>query len=220
MLLFDSNLLRFSTQHDPILDPKLAPISPSFPLLFQITFPTRFPTSFWTDFGRQIDFKIDQKSIKHFFQNQPTNKSYFSFIFDHISKTISCSSKMVGFQNSFQNLLFLCVFFRHPTMPTEANTRHATHWKIIENHIKKSMFFASKLSWFSILFGIDFQVRNLDVLGKVLGSILASISDHVRVQNDVRTASKNHHEKRCQHKPNMNPNMTPRGLPNRHHGSA
>ena len=33
------------------------------------------------------------------------------------------------------------------------------------------------------------------------------------VQNDVRTASKNHHEKRCQHEPNMSPNMTPRGLP-------
>ena len=70
------------------------------------------------------------------------------------------------------------------------------------------------------IFGIDFQVRNLDVLGKVLGSILASISDHVGVQNDVRTASKNHHEKRCQHKPNMSPNMTPSGLPNRPHGSA
>ena len=98
MLLFDSNLLRFSTQHDPILDPKLAPVSPSFALLFQITFPTRFPTSFWTDFGSQIDFKIDQKSIKKFFQNQPTNKSYFSFLFDQISKTISCSSKMVDVQ--------------------------------------------------------------------------------------------------------------------------
>ena len=110
MLLFDSNLLRFSTQHDPILDPKLAPISLSFALLFQITFPTRFPTSFWTDFGPQIDFKIDQKSIKKFFQNQPTNKSYFSFIFNQISKTISCSSKMVDFRKSFQNLMFLQVF--------------------------------------------------------------------------------------------------------------
>ena len=86
---------------------KLAPISPSFALLFQITFPTRFPTSFWTDFGPQIDFKIDQKSIKKFFQNQPTNKSYFSFIFNQISKTISCSSKMVDFRKSFQNLVFL-----------------------------------------------------------------------------------------------------------------
>ena len=70
------------------------------------------------------------------------------------------------------------------------------------------MIFPSKLSLFSIIFGTDFQVRNLDVLGKVLGSILASISDHVGVQNDVRTASKNHHEKGCQHDPNMNPNMT------------
>ena len=103
-------LLRFSSQHDPILDPKLASISPSFALLFQITFPTRFPTSFWIDFGPQIDFKIDQKSIKKFFQNQPTNKSYFSFIFNQISKTISCSSKMVDVQKSFQNLMFLYVF--------------------------------------------------------------------------------------------------------------
>ena len=110
MLLFDSNLLRFSTQHDPILDPKLASISPSFALLFQITFPTRFPTSFWTDFGPQIDFKIDQKSIKKFFQNQPTNKSYFSFIFNQISKTISCSSKMVDFRKSCQNRMFFQVF--------------------------------------------------------------------------------------------------------------
>ena len=107
MLLFDPYLLRFSTQHDPILDPKLAPISPSFALLFQITFPTRFPTSFWSDFGPQIDIKIDQTSIKQFFQNQPTNKSYFSFIFNQISKTISCSSKMVDFRKSFQNLVFL-----------------------------------------------------------------------------------------------------------------
>ena len=107
MLLFDSNLLRFSTQHDPILDPKLAPISLSFALLFQITFPSRFPTSFWNDFGPQIDVKIDQKSIKKFFQNQATNQSYFSFIFNQISKTISCSSKMVDFRKSFQNLLFL-----------------------------------------------------------------------------------------------------------------
>ena len=112
------------------------------------------------------------------------------------------------------------MFFRHPLMPTKANTRHATHWKIIKNHIKKTMIFLSKFSLFSITFGIDFQVRNLDVLGKVLGSILASISDHVGVQNDVRTASKNHHEKRCQHKPNMNPNMTPRGLPKRPYESA
>ena len=110
MLLFDSNLLRFSAQHDPILDPKLAPISPSFALLFPITFPTRFPTSFWTDFGPQIDFKIDQKSIRNVFQNQATNKPYFSFIFDQISKTISCSSKMVDVQKSFQNLVFLHVF--------------------------------------------------------------------------------------------------------------
>ena len=46
MFVFDFNLLRFSTQHDPILDPKLAPINPSFALLFPITFPPRFPTSF------------------------------------------------------------------------------------------------------------------------------------------------------------------------------
>ena len=85
----------------------MAPISLSFALLFQITFPTRFPTSFWSDFGPQIDVKIDQKSIKKFFQNQPTNQSYFSFIFNQISKTISCSSKMVDFRKSFQNLMFL-----------------------------------------------------------------------------------------------------------------
>ena len=107
VVMFCSNLLRFSTQHDPILDPKLAPISLSFALLFQITFPTRFPTSFWSDFGPQIDVKIDQKSIKKFFQNQPTNQSYFSFIFNQISKTISCSSKMVDFRKTFQNLVFL-----------------------------------------------------------------------------------------------------------------
>ena len=141
--MFCSNLLRFSTQHDPILDPKLAPISPSFALLFQITFPTRFPTSFWTDFGPQIDFKIDQKSIRNFFQNQATNKSYFSFIFDQISKTISCSSKMVDVQKSFQNLVGF--FFRHPLMPTKANTRHATHSKIIKKPHPKSMNGGSKL---------------------------------------------------------------------------
>ena len=108
MLLFDSNLLRFLTQHDPILDPMLALISPSFALLFPITSPTRFPTSFWTDFGPQIELKINPKSINIFFQNQPTNKSYFSVLFDQISKTISCSSKMVDVQKSFnaQALVF------------------------------------------------------------------------------------------------------------------
>ena len=109
-VFFDSNLLRFSAQHDPILDPKLASISPSFALLFPITFPTRFPTSFWIDFGPQINLKINQKSINNFFQNHLTNKSYFSFIFDQISKTISCSSKMVDVQKSFQNQMFLHVF--------------------------------------------------------------------------------------------------------------
>ena len=73
MLLFDPKFLRFSAQHNPILDPMLALITPSFALLFPITVPTRFPTSFWTDFGPQIDFKIDQSSIKHVFQNQATN---------------------------------------------------------------------------------------------------------------------------------------------------
>ena len=106
-LLFDRPFGPHFSDFDPILDPKLAPISPSFALLFPITFPTRFPTSFWTDFGPQIDVKIDQKSIKKFFQNQPTNQSYFSFIFNQISKTISCSSKMVDFRKSFQNLVFL-----------------------------------------------------------------------------------------------------------------
>ena len=49
--------------------------------------------------------KINQKM----FQNQSTNKFYFSFIFNQISKTISCSSKMVDFRKSFQNLMFLHV---------------------------------------------------------------------------------------------------------------
>ena len=110
MRFFDPNLLRFSAQHDPILVPMLAPINPSFALLFPITVPTRFPTSFWTDFGPQIDFKIDQKSIKKVFQNQATIKSYFSFIFDEISKTTACSSKIVDVQKSIPNLVFLYVF--------------------------------------------------------------------------------------------------------------
>ena len=144
MLLFDSNLLRFSTQHDPILDPKLAPISPSFALLFPITIPTRFPTSFWTDFGPQIDFKIDQKSIRNVFQNQATNKPYFSFIFDQISKTISCSSKMVDVQKSFKNLVFLYVLY---TSAHANESKHAT-CNAFKNHQKphpKSMNGGSKL---------------------------------------------------------------------------
>jgi hypothetical protein len=88
----------------------LAPITTSFALLFPITFPIRFPTSFWTNFAPQIDLKINQKSIRNFFQNQATNKSYFSFIFDQIPETISCSSKMVDVQKSFQNLMFFVCF--------------------------------------------------------------------------------------------------------------
>ena len=112
------------------------------------------------------------------------------------------------------------MFFRHPIMPTKANTRHATHWKITKNHVKKSTIFLSKFNLFSIIFGTDFQVRNLNVLEKVLGAILASTSDHVGAQNDIRTAAKNQHEKRCLHEPNISPNMTPRGLPKRPHESA
>ena len=140
--MFCSNLLRFSTQHDPILDPKLAPISLSFALLFQITFPSRFPTSFWSDFGPQIDVKIDQKSITKFFQNQPTNQSYFSFIFNQISKTISCSSKMVDVQKSFQNLMFLHAFLSS----AHANeSKHAT-CNALKNHQKP----CQKINYFSI----------------------------------------------------------------------
>ena len=140
MFFFDSNLLRFSAQHDPILDPKLAPISPSFALLFPITFPTRFPTSFWNDFGPQIDSKINQKSIRHFFQHQATNKSYFSCIFDQISKTISCSSKMVDVQKSFKNMMFLHVF---QTSAHANQSKHATcnAFKIHQKPYPKSMIF-------------------------------------------------------------------------------
>ena len=206
------------TQHKPNLDPKLAPTSLSFALLFQITFPSRFPTSFWTDFGPQIDFKIDQKSIRNFFQNQFTNKSYFSSIFNQISKTISCSSKMVDVQKSFQNLLVLYVFLDIRSCQPKQTRDMQRIEQSPKTISKKQRFFYRNV--FSIIFGTDFQVRNLDILRKVLGSILASISDHVGVQNDVRTASKNHHEKRCQHEPNMSPNMTPRGLAKRPHDSA
>ena len=187
----------------------LAPISPPFALVFPITFPTQCPISFWTIFGPQIDFKIDQKSVGNFFKNQATNKSYFSFIFDQIPKTISCSSKMVDVQKSFQNLVFLQLF---QTSAHANKSKHAT-CNAFKNHQKpnpKSMNFSLKLNEFSIIFGIDFQVRNSDVLGKVLGSILASISDHVGVQNDVRTASKNHHIKSCQHEPQHDPKRPPK----------
>ena len=128
----------------------------------------------------------------------PTNKSYFKQVLQ--TSPISASSsikfrrqphvqaKWSMFKNRSKTLCF-CMFFRHPLMPTKANTRHATHSKIIKSHIPNQRF-SLKLHAFSIIVGIDFQVRNLDVLGKVLGSILASISDHVGVQNDVRTASK------------------------------
>ena len=87
----------------------LAPTTPSFALLFPITFPIRFPTSFWTDLGPQFDFKIDQKSMKNCIQHQVTSKSYFSFIFDQSSKTISCSSKMVDVQKC-SNAMCFCMF--------------------------------------------------------------------------------------------------------------
>ena len=149
MFLFDSNLLRFSTQHDPILDPMLALISPSFALLFPITFPIRFPTSFWIDFGPQINLKINPKSIKDFFQNPPTNKSYFSFIFNQILKTISCSSKMVDFRKSCQNLMFLQVFY----ISDHANqSKHAT-CNALKNHQKP----CQKINYFSIDFQLIFD---------------------------------------------------------------
>ena len=128
-------------------------------------------------------------------------------------------AKWSMFKNRSKTYGFLCAF------ETSAHTNKSKHatcnaFKKHQKPYPKSMSFSLQLNNFSIIFGSVFQVRNLDVLGKVLGSILASISDHVGVQNDVRTASKNHHEKRCQHKPNMSPNMTPRGLQNRPHGSA
>ena len=91
----------------PHLGPQVGLYKPIFCFSFSDHLSNSDPTSFWSDFGPQIDVKIDQKSIKKFFQNQPTNQSYFSFIFNQISKTISCSSKMVDFRKSFQNLVFL-----------------------------------------------------------------------------------------------------------------
>ena len=82
------------------------------------------------------------------------------------------------------------------------------------------MMFSLNLSLFSIIFGIDFQVRNLDVLGKVLGSILASISDHVGVQNDVRTASNNHQENDANMTPTWPQEASQNGLMNRRRGGV
>ena len=137
VVIFCFNLFRFSIQHDPILDPKLAPISPSFDLLFPITFPIRFPTSFWTDFGPQIDSKINSDtSSKIKLQTTPISASS-SIKFRRQSHV---QAKWSIFKNRSKTECF-CMFFKHPLMPTQANTRHATHSKIIRNHIQNQRFF-------------------------------------------------------------------------------
>ena len=126
VVMFCFNLLRFSSQHDPILDPKLAPISLSFALLFQITFPSRFPTSFWIDSGPQINLKINPKSMKNSskinLQTSPISASS-SIKFRRQSHV---QAKWSIFKNRSKTCCF-CMFFRLPLMQTKANKRHATH---------------------------------------------------------------------------------------------
>ena len=140
MLLFDPNLLRFSTQHDPILDPKLAPINPSCALLFPITFPTRFPTSFWTGFGPKLIPKSikNQSDISSTIKLQTSPSSASSSI--KFRRQSHVQAKWSMFKNRSKTLCF-CMFLRHPLMPTKANTRHATHSKIIKNHIHNQWIF-------------------------------------------------------------------------------
>ena len=126
-----------------------------------------FSDRFWIDCGPKIDSKINPKSIKKFFQNQPTNKSYFSFIFDQIPKTISCSSKWPMFKNRSKTLCF-CVFFRHPLMPTKGNTRHATHSTIMKNHIQNQWIFI-EIKWIFDHFWHRFPSPKFGRLGEGLG---------------------------------------------------
>ena len=132
MLLVDSNLLRFSAQHDPILEPKLASISLSFALLFTITFPTQFPTSFWTNFGPQINLKINQTFLP---------KSSYEQVLFQLHLRSNCEDNLMFKQNGRCSKIVpkpcvFCMFFRHPLIPTKANMRHATHSNIIKNHIQ------------------------------------------------------------------------------------
>ena len=119
-------LLRFSSQHDPILDPKLAPISHLLPFFF------RSPCQF--DFRPHFGPFSDPKSIPNSIKNQSKNSSNIDLQTHPISGSSSIKfrrqshvqAKWSMFKNRSKTLCF-CMFFEHPLMPTKANTRHATH---------------------------------------------------------------------------------------------
>ena len=89
-------------------------------------------------------------------------------------------------RKTIQNPIAFSIVFEHPLMPMKANTRHETHSKIIEKHIIPNQRFVDRRdAHFQPIFENYFQVRDLNVSRRVLGSILASISDHAGLQNDV-----------------------------------
>ena len=50
------------------------------------------------------------------------------------------------------------MFFRHPLMPTKANTRHATHSKIIKNHIQNQWMGGPSWVIFLCFWGVCFKI--------------------------------------------------------------
>ena len=99
----------------------------------------KFCIGFRIDFGSISDPKSTSKSI----QNQSKNSSKINLQTSPISASSSIKfrrqshvqAKWSMFKNRSKTICF-CMFFRHPLMPTKANMRHATHSKIIKNHIQ------------------------------------------------------------------------------------
>ena len=110
---------------------------------------------------------------------------------------------MVDVQKSFKNLLFLHVSLAS----AHANqSKHATWnaFKIHQNSYPKSSVFPSKLTSFSIIFGIDFQVR-LD-----FGFDFGTCWGPKRRPNGIKASSRKKMPTWAQHKPQHDPKRPPK----------
>ena len=89
------------------------------------------------------------------------------------------------FKNHAKPLCF-CTFFQHSFISMKRKNDFNTNKIIVKNPMEKRWFFIEIF----IILGICFRLKNFAVLGRVLASILASISEHVGLKNQLKTVLK------------------------------
>ena len=97
-------------------------------------------------------------------------------------------AKIADLQKTYKNNMFF-VHFLNIRFCQEARK---TTWKPLSISSKTTSKNESILKEISIILGIDYPMRDFDLLGKVLASISASISDHVGRKIHLKRAWKQH----------------------------